>query len=152
MQETTDANGKASFETEYGDYKVTISADGYTTKTENIAFRSNHKNFTIALETIPTGTVTVNAIWRNDPMNNLQVYLLLEDAPISLDNLYAMGRTDATGTTPLYEKTSSGGQSTTIAQIPYGDYYYCTSYDMDNRIPVTIDSAEKTLNIEYESD
>ena len=47
--ETTDSDGKVEFELEYGDYSVTISSDGYTTKTESLAFRSNHKNFTISL-------------------------------------------------------------------------------------------------------
>ena len=50
MSETTGSDGKATFETEYGDYKVRITADGYVTKTETVAFRSNHKNFTIKVE------------------------------------------------------------------------------------------------------
>ena len=49
-EKTTDATGKASFDLTYGDYIVTIAKEGYTTKTENIAFRSNHKNFTITIE------------------------------------------------------------------------------------------------------
>lgn len=47
---TTDANGKAEFPNlTYEDKSATISADGYTTKTETLAFRSNHKSFTVAL-------------------------------------------------------------------------------------------------------
>lgn len=48
--ETTDENGIVEFELEYGDYSATISASGYTTVTETLAFRSNHKNFSITLE------------------------------------------------------------------------------------------------------
>lgn len=50
--EVTDSDGKAEFELEYGDYSATINADGYTSKTESLAFRSNHKNFTVTLELI----------------------------------------------------------------------------------------------------
>ena len=58
--DTTDANGEVEFYLEYGDYSATISADGYTTATESLAFRSNHKNFSVTLETaVETGTVTV---------------------------------------------------------------------------------------------
>ena len=47
---TTGADGKAEFPNlTYEDKSATISADGYTTKTETLAFRSNHKSFTVAL-------------------------------------------------------------------------------------------------------
>ena len=47
---TTDANGKAEFPNlTYEDKSATISATGYTTKSETLAFRSNHKSFTVAL-------------------------------------------------------------------------------------------------------
>ena len=47
---TTDATGKAEFPNlTYEDKSATISATGYTTKTETLAFRSNHKSFTVAL-------------------------------------------------------------------------------------------------------
>ena len=50
--ETTDSTGTATFtDMPYDDYAATISATSFVTKTnEPIAFRSNHKNFTIALE------------------------------------------------------------------------------------------------------
>ena len=50
--ETTDSTGTVTFtDMPYDDYEATISATGFVTKTdEPIAFRSNHKNFTIALE------------------------------------------------------------------------------------------------------
>ena len=55
--ETTDENGTATFtDMPYDDYTATISATGYVTKSdEALAFRSNHKNFTIALEAESNG-------------------------------------------------------------------------------------------------
>ena len=56
---TTDSDGVAEFELEYGDYEASISATGYVTATESLAFRSNHKNFSVSLESdTPTGTGT----------------------------------------------------------------------------------------------
>lgn len=49
-EQTTDENGVATFEDmPYDDYSAEISATGYTTKTETLAFRSNHKSFTVTL-------------------------------------------------------------------------------------------------------
>lgn len=48
---TTNSNGQAEFTLIYGDYTATISATGYITKTEEMAFRSNHKTFTASLTT-----------------------------------------------------------------------------------------------------
>ena len=56
LSEVTDENGVAIFELDYGDYVATITKEGYATNTENIAFRSNHKNFTITVESEPTPT------------------------------------------------------------------------------------------------
>lgn len=57
--ETTDAEGKATFELEYGDYSASVTATGYDDATESIAFRKNHKNFTITLtETVTQGEGT----------------------------------------------------------------------------------------------
>ena len=49
---TTDSNGECTFTNmPYDDYEATVSATGYVTKEEvEIAFRSNHKSFTVALE------------------------------------------------------------------------------------------------------
>ena len=33
----------------YDDYSAEVSAEGYTTATESISFRSNHKSFTVSL-------------------------------------------------------------------------------------------------------
>lgn len=48
--ETTGEDGVATFEDmPYDDYSAEVSATGYTTKTETLAFRSNHKTFTVSL-------------------------------------------------------------------------------------------------------
>ena len=47
---TTDSNGQCTFTgMTYQDYSAEVSATGYTTKTETVSFRSNHKSFTISL-------------------------------------------------------------------------------------------------------
>lgn len=47
---TTDASGECTFPgMTYDDYSATVSATGYTTATESISFRSNHKSFTVSL-------------------------------------------------------------------------------------------------------
>ena len=47
---TTGDDGVATFTSmPYDDYSASISATGYTTKTETLAFRSNHKAFTVSL-------------------------------------------------------------------------------------------------------
>lgn len=49
---TTNASGECTFpDMPYDDYEATVSAEGYVTKEDvEIAFRSNHKSFTVALE------------------------------------------------------------------------------------------------------
>lgn len=47
--ETTDSDGKATFDLAYGDYTAEVTMTGYVDAEESIAFRSNHKNFTITL-------------------------------------------------------------------------------------------------------
>ena len=51
-EETKDSgiDGVVQFTLAYGDYEATIECEGYTTATEELAFRSNHKNFTVELE------------------------------------------------------------------------------------------------------
>ena len=47
---TTDASGECTFpDMTYDDYSAEVSATGYTSVTETISFRSNHKSFTISL-------------------------------------------------------------------------------------------------------
>lgn len=50
VTKTTDSNGQCTFTgMTYTDYSAEVSAEGYTTKTETLQFRSNHKSFTISL-------------------------------------------------------------------------------------------------------
>ena len=50
VTKTTDSSGEAEFDNmTYDDYSAEISATGYTTKTETLQFRSNHKSFTVSL-------------------------------------------------------------------------------------------------------
>ena len=106
-EQTTGSDGKATFEnTEYGDYTLTIEADGYITKTENIAFRSNHKNFTIALEQSGgTGTVTVTCQDESEnPLANTSVMLAtVEQVTDPQTQVVCGGITDENGTVTLKE-------------------------------------------------
>lgn len=83
-EETKDSgiDGVVEFTRAYGDYEATISAEGYATVTEELAFRSNHKNFEIELESSHTGTVTVLGIQGEDdiPIENATVSIY-EDTP-----------------------------------------------------------------------
>ena len=49
VTKTTNEEGKVTFDLEYGDYEVTVNAEGFTTATDELSFRSNHKNFTVTL-------------------------------------------------------------------------------------------------------
>ena len=127
-EQQTGDDGKATFQLEYGDYVATITKDGYQTKTENIAFRSNHKNFTIALESASgTGTVTVTAV------NSEQTPL--EYANINLidgNKIIGAGFTDDSGTTILYEVDGEGVPTEIVANVPFGTYSLVgTWYDED---------------------
>ena len=108
--DTTDANGEVEFYLEYGDYSATIEASGYTTATESLAFRSNHKNFTVALEASPTppvgdtGTVTVTC---KDEFETE-----LPDATVTLKQ---DSQTVKTG-------TSGEGGVCVLEDVPYGTY------------------------------
>jgi len=58
--QTTNGEGKTTFSgLTYGNYDVTITKAGYYDLEDNLKFRANHKNFTLALTTLPTLTVTV---------------------------------------------------------------------------------------------
>lgn len=47
---TTDSSGECTFTNmTYDDYSAEVSKEGYTTKTETLQFRSNHKSFTVSL-------------------------------------------------------------------------------------------------------
>ena len=107
-EETKDSgiDGVVQFTRAYGDYEATISAEGYATVTEELAFRSNHKNFEIELEAetpvVTTGTVTVTCQdSEENPVENANVLLSTVEDPQSLDEVVGVGITDNTGTVTL---------------------------------------------------
>ena len=110
LSETTGSDGVASFELEYGDYEATISADGFETYTDTLQFRSNHKNFTVTLESSggSSGTLTVTAVdSEQTPLENSLIFATDEQYNDIVEFLDAMeqdptivlgyGLTDNTG-------------------------------------------------------
>ena len=151
--ETTGSDGKATFTLEYGDYEATISASGYTTKTEELKFRSNKKSFTITLEASgggSTGTVTVTCVdSENNPLAETYVGLNIdEETPI------AGGNTGSDGTVILETLTEQGEPTGTVADVPYGNYllfgaYFDESTGLDYTYSgaLTVDEATETVTI-----
>ena len=127
-EQTTGDDGKATFQLEYGDYTATISKDGYTTKTENIAFRSNHKNFSITLvESSGTGTVTVTCVDSdNVPLTSIDIaFIYTGDVPPSQEDdsmLVAMVSNVLGNVATLYLYDTATHQPTEETAIPFGDY------------------------------
>ena len=56
---TTNAQGKAEFKLDYGDYEASVSATGYTTKTADIEFTSSKTGATVKLTEAPVTTDTL---------------------------------------------------------------------------------------------
>lgn len=128
-EQTTGDDGKATFQLEYGDYTATITKDGYVTKTENIAFRSNHKNFSITLEEdTPTGTGTVTVTCVNeatDPITEVHSILLYTGempTPQQDSNLVAYGSNGEGNVATLYLWDTTTHQLTDDPNIPFGTY------------------------------
>ena len=126
--DTTDANGVVTFELEYGDYSATISADGYVTATESLAFRSNHKNFTVTLESaVNTGTVTVTCQNAGEtPLAGADVILYTGDTPPSDQDdsmIVAVGTTGEDGVAEMIVYDTSSHQATEVTDIPFGTYH-----------------------------
>ena len=126
-EEISDSEGVVEFELAYGDYDATVVADGFATVTEELAFRSNHKNFTIALESASgTGTVTVTCVdSEQQALNDCTV--LLSTAPIDFDSqddsdfvAYGTGE-NGVATLTLWDTTTH--QPTEETQIPFDTYY-----------------------------
>ena len=118
------------FELAYGDYSATIEASGYTTATESLAFRSNHKNFSVTLEAVTgTGTVTVTCQdSTQNPITDAKVYLSShstfdwENLPSEIEYVVGWGMSDeTTGIATLYY--NDGTYEPTSTDIPFGSYY-----------------------------
>ena len=130
-EETKDSgiDGVVQFTLAYGDYEATIECEGYTTATEELAFRSNHKNFTVELEAaapvVTTGTVTVTCLdSEENPLENTQAVLSTVENPTSADVVVGIGVADNTGTCTLMEiDPQTAGPTQTVAEIEFGTYY-----------------------------
>ena len=128
--ETTDENGQAVFDDmPYDDYSVSISADGYTTATETVQFRSNHKSFTVSL-TATGGTGTVTVTCKDSTEENVSANpIILTTEPFnpsspSLDIVVGMGYATAnTGVYTINEFTEQGQPTDTVKDVPFGNYY-----------------------------
>ena len=161
-EQTTGDDGKATFQLEYGDYVATISKDGYQTVTENIAFRSNHKNFNITLE--ETGGFTkVTGIVKNtsnEPITDGMV--TLSDIPSGLSGAIFYGASnlnnDGTFTFMEFDGTQISSEE---AIIHYGTYwiefstseYYLlkqvTISSNDNHLELTAYGENEHINLNF---
>ena len=114
-EETKDSgiDGVVQFTRAYGDYEATVSADGYATVTEELQFRSNHKNFEIELEAASsTGTVTVTCQDESENKLGGVSIAICTELPPSQSTIVATGETDGTIDVGV----------ATITDVPYGSY------------------------------
>ena len=128
---TTGTSGGCTFpDMPYDTYSATVSAEGYTSKTESIVFDATHKSFTISLSAaVSAGTVTVTCQdSTQNPITDARVYLSShstfdwEDLPSELEYLVGFGMSDeTTGIATLHYY--DGTQEPTGTDIPFGSYY-----------------------------
>ena len=154
-EETKDSgiDGVVQFTLAYGDYEATVECEGYTTATEELAFRSNHKNFTVELEAAAAQTGTVTVTCQNseeNPLAGTSVFLCsTDDVPGQSDeNVVAYSNTNGNGECTLALWDTSTHQPTQVTDIPFGDYYliatkalyetYNESFTIDGDETVTI--------------
>ena len=163
--EITGSDGKATFTVEYGDYEATISASGYTTKTEELKFRSNKKSFTITLEASgggSTGTVTLTCktiqSLGGDLLEGATVILKVDDGqPPSPETILGMGVSDSEGISVICELDGQGEPTTTPLEIEYGTYALVGEYD-DGEVQyyggdlITVDNATVTKELNFDVD
>ena len=126
-EQQTGDDGKATFQLEYGDYTATITKDGYQTVTENIAFRSNHKNFNITLEEA-TATVSAIVYSNGNPLSNQLVMLRTNSDYVSnpvSDGTVAFCNSSADSFKPLNVTDPTTHTPTQSTDIPFGTYYLC---------------------------
>ena len=164
-EETKDSgiDGVVQFTRAYGDYEATISAEGYATVTEELAFRSNHKNFTVELEAaapvVQTGTVTVTLQDSEGDAKGVIYLCDSNEAPYEDDsNVIAYGQT-TNDTNPvtltLYDVETH--EATEVTDIPFDTYYvfakdngdeefYTGTLTVDGDEDVTITLTEQQTN------
>ena len=154
---STGDDGKATFQLAYGDYEATISAEGYATVTEELAFRSNRKNFEVELEASSgTGTVTVTVQdSEQQPLKATNLFLCNTDQldPEDDSNWVAIEDSGPSGTATLTIYDTATHQPTEETQIPFGSYYlfaikanfetYSSALTVDGDETVTITLTEE---------
>ena len=97
--QSTNAQGKTTFSSlSYADYAIEVTKTGYYDLEDTVRFRANHKNFTLALTTLPTLTVTVT--------DDGETPTAISGATVTIDE------TDKT--------TNASGEAT--FKLDYGDY------------------------------
>ena len=97
--QTTNGEGKTTFSgLTYGDYAVKVTKTGYYDLDDTVRFRANHKNFTLALTTLPTLTVTVT--------DDGETPTAINGATVTIDD--------------VEKTTNSDGEATFL--LDYGDY------------------------------
>ena len=159
-QETTDATGKATFDVAYGDYTVTIEKDGYVTKTEDVAFRSNHKNFSIELvEDSGTTNVEVTTVDGEDtPLQSSALFLLTKSVtdPNFDENtdILGMGVTDENGVGTIMEfeidsETHQPVPTETPLDVDFGTYYVFArnGATLTKEERITVDATHNTFTM-----
>ena len=97
--QTTNGEGKTTFSgLSYGDYTVDVTKTGYYDFEDTARFRANHKNFTFAITTLPTLTVTVT--------DDGETPTAIEGATVTIDDV---------------DKTTNASGEATF-KLDYGDY------------------------------
>jgi len=97
--QTTNGEGKATFSgLTYGDYAVKVTKANYYDLDDTVRFRANHKNFTLALTTLPTLTVTVT--------DDGETPTAISGATVTIDDV---------------DKTTNASGEATF-KLDYGDY------------------------------
>ena len=125
---TTGTSGGCTFlDMPYDTYSATVSAEGYTSKTESIVFDATHKSFTISLSAaVSAGTVTVTC---KDESENLLdgAEVMLFEGEVSNDP-FAYGTTDSNGVTTLTLWDAETHQPTQDTGIAFGTYVLLAQY------------------------
>ena len=127
---TTNRNGVVEFQVAYGDYTAVISKNGYHTATQNIAFRSNHKNFSVTIE-----------------QETILTFTVLDELNAPIEGVYVKIGDDIDGRTGADGKVSF--------DVEYGSYDYAMSKDgyKTARGSITFDEEHTEFNVvmEYEA-
>jgi len=104
--QTTNGEGKTTFSgLTYGDYAVKVTKANYYDLDDTVRFRANHKNFTLALDTLPTLTVTVT--------DDGETPTTINGATVTIDDV---------------DKTTNASGEATF-KLDYGDYEASVSAD-----------------------